>query len=181
MNVLSHIFIQIIGEYLSVEHNISAIGDINQVLSWSEAVPEMGDSQVDWFVIGVAVLSIAISEADEGVNFESGRLVLPSGDGEKSANDVAVDRQELICIPTFHCRNIQQAGLSQIVPIFLTEGVIHEFIDIIAVPLTLRRKIVPGERGKEGVGRVCVVVHRGLGVGKGKGQQGEEDDGLRSH
>lgn len=179
--VLSHVLIQVVGELLSVQLNVSAIIDINQILSRSQTIPETREPQVDRLVIGIAILSEAISQTDQGVDIEGGGLVLPGSDSEEGAHDVAVDCQELVSISALHCSHIQQTGLGKVVPIFLTEGVIHELVNIISVPFSLGRELVPAEGRAEGVGRLAVLCLLGRRVGKDECQQGEEEDSLRSH
>jgi len=175
---LTDVLGQIVRKRLSVQFHIPAVVDIDQVLARTKAVPKSGQSEIDGFVVSPAMLGIAVSQPDQSVDIEAVRLVLPGGDGEEGADNVAVDGQKLISVRPLHSGNIDEAGLGEVVPVLLPEAVVHKAVNVISIPLTSGRQPVVGQRG------VASLLHFEVparSVSKGQSQESHEDDELHSH
>lgn len=105
---------------LSIDLDISTVGDLNYNLLGSQTVSNFEGSQVHWFIVGSIFLSVSVSESNKGVNLERRVSFSPGGDGEEGAYNISVDGQKLIfVVSSVDMSEIKEAGFGEVVPIFL--------------------------------------------------------------
>ena len=103
----------------------------------SKSVSNLQRLDCHGLVVGTLLNSQSISQSDQSIDLEFCGAFFPSSDGKESSNQVSVDSEELITtISSVNSAKVEQAGLCEVVPIFLLESMVDKFVDVIIISIS---------------------------------------------
>ena len=131
-----------VADGLAVDLDVAAVADLDDVLVIAESIAQLERFNSHWLVVGTGALLVTVSESDKGVDGEVFVLLVPGGDGEEGADDVAVDGEVLEVFSPLDGGEVEEAGPGEIVPVLLLESMLDVGIDIVLIPVLLGRQVV---------------------------------------